>query len=234
MKSVLIGIAVVGMCTGIVSAKNLDTFDVGPFFLPVNGGPNPNSVSQSPLPTTDVLGGQRDTTLTRNEAQGNCSASVTTGIDTLEWSNGTGVTSMLEVEYGVAGPMGEDLTADGGMAFWFIASTDGLNHPMDISLEVTSGINEGTPVTATVTEANFATVNESAFTPVSMPFASFGAVNMGDVDYVKMTLSSQTTAVDGNIDLFTTTNPVPEPMTMSLLGLAGMGLIGYIRKRRTA
>ena len=67
---------------------------------------------------------------------------------------------------------------------------------------------------------------------LTVPSAS-GAV----IDELRISLTTTDTLwpfnVD-NIDVTTASNPVPEPVTMALVGLATCGLGGYVRRRRMA
>lgn len=186
------------------------------------------------LPTTSVIGGARKTLLTNvtgasqfnlatllvNDASsGNLTMSNNTGVDsrgTVVWDGGGGLVTGIQYN-GIAA---QDLT-DAGTAFGFRFSVSAIDQFVDVTFNVWSG--------AQANQSTWTGQFASAVDKFFIPFANFtGSANFAAVTAMQMILDGPT-AWDGAIDIVETSESIPLPGTVLLMGA---GLLGLARRMK--
>jgi hypothetical protein len=203
------------------SATIIDSFDEAQAGIAIAGG----SGSSVLAGLSEVIGGERELSLTVNSNTGSQLASLNVSDGLLNFNNGTGVDSTAMVTWdGIAsgGLGGEDVT-NGGLSFAIVVNVVAA----DLGGMIRLDIEDTGAGSAFVTQA----IGPGAGAFV-LPFASFAGVNFGALDLVKLTITGPD-ALDVSID-FIETSQVPEPSTMLLSGLALLALGGLSRLRRKA
>lgn len=186
------------------------------------------------LPTTSVIGGARKTLLTNvtgagefstaallvnNASSGKVTMSNAEGVDsraTVVWDGGGG--AVTDIQYN--GIAAQDLT-DSGAALGFRFTVSSIDQFVDVTFNVWSGAQA---VKSTWT-GTFAAAVDKFF----IPFSSFtGTASFGSVTAMQMILDGPT-AWDGAIDIVETSESIPLPGTVLLMGA---GLLGLARRMK--
>ena len=198
-----------------------------------------NSVTQtdSGMLPEDVIGGERYTTFT-----------VTSGAPTLahisdptcgiEYASGTdGGLATWSLEYGRANNLNVDLVTAERSVFTLDIRTKNIDNAVPLTVTVTSHegeLDESTwSVTTDIIGVATNTAGSNLYLVVQLPYSDFGTnVDFSDVDYLKFafdcsdpSLSGLDLTIDGIVNC-------PEPRTLSLLAVGGLGLIGLIRRKQ--
>jgi len=227
---VLPGLMILLLASGPALAITIDDFTQGAFNLKVDDVTTTDSKTETGLNTANVLGGQRDTTLTfDSKVDGGTDVTadlfVSPGYVILDQD--TGFTAHFELEYGLGGDMNADLTAGGvsGMTVVFGVGTDAV---ADVTVTAET-YNSGTSSYDSSALQKVQDVDGGGY--ITFPYADFtGSAVFTDVDRLSILLQGETSG-DYQIDLGTT-GLIPEPVTMAglMLGIGALG--GYIRRRR--
>jgi hypothetical protein len=200
----------------------IDNFDSGPQSIAIQSGSSSDVASG--LPTSDVLGGERDVQLTVNSNPGNLFTAIeiipTLGVFTL--SNDAFVSSTAVLRY--FGPGTEltppvNLTSFGGQFSFDIISVD---LTLSLSLQIFSA--GGATQAVTLSNLSAGVLN--------IGFDEFDSVDLTQVTGIQITLIAPDNA-DFVADSFGVTEVAaiaPEPSSFAL-GLAGIALLGF---RKTA
>jgi hypothetical protein len=230
VKKLIIALVAVLLVAGQASAISImDDFNVSPTPLtvsitcpgsgyPVTAGPVEEAVAA-------VLGGYREMFLTVNAGTNPrvANGSVAPTLGELTYSNDVTVSSQLDVIYdgsGSTGLGGVDILAD----LYFNVRVLALNTAVDWTVTVTdtsSAVSSGTVQIPSMTADAWATMSYGSMA---------GTADFTSVDSIVYSFKSTSTtfASDGRFDSFGT-GIVPEPATLSLLGL---GALALVRKRR--
>ena len=203
----------------------------GRTFIVAGTGSDP----QSDTGLFDVPGGKRDTTFTVTSGLATSTANIiTTPVHELAANWASGSLGNIKVEYGayaVIGGAGPDLnlnlSIEYGITFEVVAA-DLNGGTMNIDLLIDNDGSSGGPTTRT---SGPVTINiGSGFYQV--PFSSFSGlttVELGDVDGIRYTVAGSIDSFDITIDSMQSTGVIPEPASLSLLGL---GVLALLRRRR--
>jgi len=132
-------------------------------------------------------------------------------------TTGTGI-----FEYGSftagAGALNANFSADEHFGIKFVS----LDWPVSAEITVTNGVDGPTSYSTAIPGGQINTT-------FAVPFSSFGAFDFADVDGIRYKFTALIGATDMVVDAFDTGHGVPEPASITLLGLLGFGLI---RRRR--
>ena len=227
----VIAVATVCAVTHSVQAGVLiDNFNVGPMNLASMVTGTTDSGSASIVGGSDVftdryleiekLGPPDDDNIV------GVTAHVTAGLSNLSiYSEDSGVFGRFLLEYGDG--TGVDLVGTGATMFRFEAHTD-IDMVLTFEIE-----HAGNTYSSDITILGDTT--GTALSEHFLTFASFGAPVGAflDVDFLRITSNDTTAAQDLRFDNLSTVTP--EPGTMALLALGGLGLAGArVRRRRKA
>jgi len=240
---VLPGLVILLMVSGPALALTIDDFTQGSFNLAVDeDGVNvppetpqtdflitTDSKQETGLNTSNVLGGQRNTTLTfdsKVDGGTDVTADLFPSPGYVILDQDTGFTAHFELEYGLGGNLDADLTDGGASAGLTVVFGVGTDAVADVT--VTAETWNGTIYNSSALQ-KVQDVNGGGY--MTFPYASFvGSGDFTDVDRLSILLQGAMSG-DYQIDL-ETTGLIPEPVTMAglMLGIGALG--GYIRRRK--
>jgi len=222
VKTLALLCAVLVLATGSAWATTIiDDFSDGNPDLQNDGTPDPITSTEGSL--SGVLGGERVTVLDVISGASEDplrQASCVVGGGLLSYSNDSGVTSELTLDYGKNTPLNEDLTSD----IDFYINVDSIDLSTDMTVRLWTEGNNGGAADGEET----VTVPSGTSGVFSFPLSNFGIADLSDVDRVQVEFAGDE-RVDMDIKAIGTTDVIPEPATLSLLGL---GLLAVLRRRR--
>jgi hypothetical protein len=195
--------------------------EVGELYPPSSTIRTVETRTQTGLP--GVLGGQRTGTLTwtYNVTPTNTSRAVA-GYGDIFLACGPSAQSKLLLEYGDESPLNADFSSveSGG---YFILNNWSLDQgTVTATLSLTSG---------STTQSKSITLNDDDYedyVDYTITFSDFSLINFSDVDVISLELVSNTSSQDW--DLYGAFEATPEPATMALLALGGIGML--LRRKR--
>lgn len=224
-------LALVGVLALAVSAQAviIDDFTQGTYSLVADAG-SPRAEAVRNGIAASLAGGQRDTML--EYVSGPLTVSANLGSGGVHFFNADSQTSgLLYLQYdGADGEVETDLVQTPGTGLGLNLSTE-MAFLLDFRF-VNGGLASPLSVTITVTSSNGSfshTSNIASGTLVlhSVSFANFANANFSDVQRLDFVFNAPASA-DFTLDLIST-QPIPEPASLAVLGL---GAAALIRRRR--
>jgi hypothetical protein len=211
--------------SGNTQATIIDSFEDEGFISVSSTGTSSTVVSDS-TPFGDIMGGLRvmELNITGKLYDTTYLGSSLGSYDgSLVWSNDAGVSSEATLIWAPLG--GVDLT-EAGLYDSFFVDVTFADNLFDIMFEVNDTVSS---VTALSSLSGGPGIVRFEFSD----FSNYGNVNWESIDSISMTLTGAP-GVDVALEIVTT-NPIPEPATMVLLGcgligLAGLGRTKFMRK----
>ena len=216
---------------GVASANHIDFITDGEFQLLLD----PSETTESTIVAGDsdnILGGLRFVSVTENNGrQTSISAAKFSGVDALEFSNGTDAKGMLMLSYGDFGGDSNGALNSDFASMWDAIRVSFLDvegpvlekGSLTVMVESSAGSGTSTQVVTTAGDYDF------LFTD-----ADFADVDFSDVDTVAIRLITMANGSDFLIDSITreVVNVIPTPAALP----AGLGLLGLalLRRRRNA
>ena len=222
-KALSTGLISVGLSlafAGAASALVIDTFTNGTGVLSTYTGTGTGSITAAQAPGgTNPLGGRRDGNVTKNNITGIPEqVQISVGSGEVSMSSDANTDASWSLIWGlVPGSVNADLS-DGGTSNLFVVDVkNNASIGGSIAIDVYTG-------SGTLSKTVNLTASATPYT-VSIPFSSFtGAGNWSNTNKVTMTVDTTTEGFDTVWSLVGTTS-VPEPASLTLLGLAAMALL---------
>jgi hypothetical protein len=215
----LVSVGLSLVLAGAVSAATIDSFFNGTGTLTVFNSTATGSANASQVPGgTDPLGGRRDGWVYKN--------SVTALAEEVKIDVADGMVSMSsealtyatwKLEWGTGLALNADLTDGGASSLFVIDVINNASLGGSVVIDIQTG-------TGTLSKTVSMAASLTPYT-LSIPFSSFsGSGNWGDTDKITMTVDTVAAGYDTVWTLVGTTS-VPEPASLTLLGLAAMALL---------
>ncbi len=180
----------------------------------------------------DILGGQRDVSLTRRGFGSVASVSKAAGSSVIEVRNGNVSNSLVRLDY-LAFENSDFASRWDSVAVNLtrLFQSSGVGDPeVEIGVTFYSGVNQET-IFAPRLEGSINSGPQS----VIFRFSDYSSIDFGDIDGVSVIFDSKILGTDFDIDSITRemvdAAPVPAPAALALFGL-GLAGIGAIRRRK--
>ncbi len=216
------------------NAVTIDTYNTSQF-LNTSGGASSSSVND----VNNILGIEREVTITPISGTTSSVSVNGTNPGTLEWANGAGSQSTIVITYDGVGSGGFSATdfTDGGTNDRFLFNVEFADFANNITIDVTSDSGATSSLTTSTPSAVFG--SPQGF---SMLFSNFvGTADFTQITVLEMTLTTVVDAADLRLDFLATAdateNPpldpppvVSAPKSLAIFGLALIGMAGYRRR----
>jgi hypothetical protein len=237
MRTILFTTLLSGLLSASYGAVVIDDFSdaagpSGTTNISVSGGANIDTPSSNFTGTglTNVLGGERKTTVQRTAATGSATRQVAASISDsgpsfLEYTSSGGANGFVSVAYGDSVSLNQNFSANNLFRISF-EDFDGAGGPLVTSLSLTSGVGTS-PVMVTSSLSLLSALTGSTIMDFDLTSGDFAGLDLADVDRIQVIFDPGFGA-DFTVNSITA---IPEPNT-ALLGFAGCALILVLRRRR--
>jgi len=212
---------------GYAADITIDNFEEGAADMTVNSStPTANDLDTG-LATTNVIGGERRSSVTWESGSGDVVLWINySGSGLAQYSSGSGVDGWYGLQYGETDNfLNADLT-DGGSNYCFGLLFDVADFEGDINFTVWTGeTNSGTA--SAKTPSGLPTEDPDEW--VYINFSAFsGSLNFTDVEKIEIKIDGPSEADYTVKEILST---VPEPSVLALLGFGGLAFLVSARKR---
>jgi hypothetical protein len=231
MRTIAVVAVVAFLSVPAFASTYLDAYDDGIAILTATNITGSMSLTETSL--TDVLGGERYSTVTWESGTGavNLNVSIVTAQDVASYSSPSGLDGKFSFEYGRSTDLDTDITS-GGTDFAFKFLFDVADFTAPITVTVTTRDGGGDKVSSGTVNSPSGLQTGDADVWVTLPYSSFSTVANGGADFTD--IDNILVEIDGpsesDYTLKASVYDIPEPATMTVLALGGIGVL--LRRRR--